>query len=124
MNVMHKCWIHIVNILSDYKILRRCSISNCHSCLCLYYSSVKFLSFIAFHSLVSYVVHRKRGRPVFQRYLFHSLVESISVQSLQKPTRTSFVYVLRMSTIIELLSIYYLLLVEFRDFLVCHLHSC
>jgi len=76
MNVMHRCWIHIVSILSDYKVLRRCSISNCHSCLWLHYSCVEFLSFIVFHTLMSYVVH---GVPFFR---FSRCTLSIRLSSL------------------------------------------
>jgi hypothetical protein len=71
-----ECWIHIVSILSDYKVLRRCSISNCHSCLWLHYSCVEFLSFIVFHTLMSYVVH---GVPFFR---FSRCTLSIRLSSL------------------------------------------
>jgi len=63
MNVMRRCWIYIVYIVPDYNVLRRCSIPNCHSCLSLHYSFVKFLLFIAFHILVPYIV---LGLPLFR----------------------------------------------------------
>jgi hypothetical protein len=62
---------------------------------------------------------------VFLSFVFPEVPYSFTCRIYFRPifAQTDSLYVLCTSTIIELLSIYYLLSVEFRDFFDCHLHS-